>query len=60
MLVRPRAECGGRAGEQLGVGSHLRVHFQADDDFPVAGGAGDQLVRAGGADVQMASVMGLT
>ena len=37
--VRRRAEFRRRAREQLGVGGHLRVHFQADDDFPIAGSA---------------------
>ena len=33
---------GRRAGEQLGVGDHLGMDFQPQDDFPVAGFAFDQ------------------
>ena len=38
------AEFGGGAGEQLRLGGDLRVHLHADDDFPVAGCAFDQVV----------------
>ena len=43
MRVRCAAEFGRGAGKQLGVGRHLGMHFHADDDFPVAGCAVDQL-----------------
>ena len=33
------AERGRSAGEELCLGRHLRMHFEPDDDFPVAGGA---------------------
>ncbi len=45
MIVRRTAEFGRCAREQFGIGSHLRVDFQADDHFPVAGGALDELGR---------------
>ena len=41
--VRLAAEFGRGAGEQLGLRSHLGMDLQADDDFPVAGCAFDQL-----------------
>ena len=37
MAVRRAAELGGRAGKEFRLGRHLRMHFHADDDFPVAG-----------------------
>ena len=42
LLVRPRSEADGGAGEQLGVRGDLGVHLQAEDDFPRAGAALDQ------------------
>ena len=36
MRVGLGAELGRSAGEQLRLGEHLRVHFHADDDFPLA------------------------
>ena len=45
--VGRRAERGRRAGEQLRPGNHLGMNLHADDDFPVAGGALDQLSGVG-------------
>src|SRR5690606_19317798 len=42
LLVRPGAEADGGAGEQLGLGGHLRMHLKPQDDFPGAGAAFDQ------------------
>ena len=42
LRVRLGAEFRGGAGEQLGLGDHLGVDFQADDDFPGAGAPFDQ------------------
>ncbi len=41
------AEFGRGAGEKFRLGRDLRVNLHADDDFPVAGGALDQLGRFG-------------
>ena len=41
------AECRRSAGEQLGVRGDLGMHLQADDDFPLAGRARDQVRRFG-------------
>ena len=43
MRVRLAAERGRCAGKQLGLRGHLGMHFHADDHFPVAGCALDQL-----------------
>ncbi len=45
--VRRIAEAHRRAREQLGVGGHLRVDLEADHHLPVAGGAGDEVLRIG-------------
>jgi hypothetical protein len=45
--VRLGAEFGRGAGEQLGIGNHLGMDFHADDNFPVAGGAGNEAFRIG-------------
>ena len=47
MIVGSAAEIGRGAGEQLGLGRHLGVDLHADDDLPVAGGAGDEVLRIG-------------
>ena len=39
VAVRFRAEGGRRSRKQLGLRRHLRMHFQPDHDFPIAGGA---------------------
>ena len=39
------AELRRRAREQLGLGGDLGMHLHADDDLPVAGGAGDEVLR---------------
>ncbi len=44
VAVGRAAEFGRGAGEQLRLGGDLRVHLHADDHFPVAGRALDQLV----------------
>ncbi len=49
--VRRIAEGRGRAGEKLGIGQNLRMHLHADDDLPIAGGAGDKAFRVWGAHV---------
>ena len=41
--IRLAAEGGRGAGEQFGLRGDLGMHFHADDDFPVAGRALDQL-----------------
>ena len=41
LRIRLRAECRGRAGEQLGVRRDLCVDFEADHDLPVTGCALD-------------------
>ena len=43
---------GAGAGEELGLACHLRVHFKADNDFPLAFVASDELVWPGGANVE--------
>jgi hypothetical protein len=40
-----------RAGKQLAFAGHLRVHFHADDHFPVAGRTGNQALLVGGAGI---------
>ncbi len=42
MAVGRAAEFGRGAGKQLRLARHLGMDFEADDDFPVAGGAGDE------------------
>ncbi len=42
--IRRIAERGRGPGEQLGLRGDLRVHLHADDDFPIAGRALEQLV----------------
>ncbi|MNV02736.1 hypothetical protein D3C71_929760 [compost metagenome] len=49
--VRRIAEGGRSAGKQLGIGENLRMHLHADHDFPIAGGAGNEAFRVGGAHV---------
>ena len=44
LRVGLRAERGRRAREELGVRRHLRVHFEADHDLPLAGFALDTIV----------------
>ena len=41
--VRRAAELGRGAGEQLGIGGDLGMDLHADDDFPVAGRAADEV-----------------
>src|ERR1700733_11317879 len=43
MRIRLAAEGVRRAGEKLRLGGDLHMHLHADDDFPVAGRAFDQL-----------------
>ena len=47
MIVGRAAEIGRGAREQLRLGCHLGVDLHADDDLPVAGGAGDEVLRIG-------------
>ena len=49
--VGRRAESGRGAGKQLCLRGHLRMHFEADDDLPVAGGAGDEAFGVGRAGI---------
>ena len=44
MAIRLTAESRRRAREELRVRKHLRVHFQADDHFPLAGCAVDEVL----------------
>src|SRR5262249_48462136 len=43
MRVRLAAELGRSAGEQLGVGGDLGMHFHADHHLPLSGGAVDEI-----------------
>ena len=47
VAVGRAAEFGRGAGKQLRLGGDLGMDFHADDDFPVAGRAADQLVGFG-------------
>ena len=47
------------AGKQLCLRRHLRMHFQANDDLPLAFLPSDKLIGAGGADVEFGHGMGL-
>ena len=52
LRVRIGSELGRGAREELRLRSHLRVDFKANDDFPLTLSASDELVRAGGANVE--------
>jgi hypothetical protein len=47
VIVRAATESRWGAREKLRFGRDLRVHLEADDDLPVAGRAGDQILRIG-------------
>ncbi len=44
MAVRLAPECRRRARKELCIREHLRVDFYADDDFPLAGRAVDEVL----------------
>ena len=47
VAVGRAAEFGGGAGKQLRLRGDLRMHFHADDDFPVAGRAFEKFLELG-------------
>ena len=47
MVVRLAAEFGRSAREQLGLGQHLGMNFQTQDDFPIAGRPFDPVLLLG-------------
>ena len=52
MRIRRTAIGGAGAGKELRVRAHLRVHFEPADNFPLALLTGDELVRAGGSNIE--------
>ena len=47
VVIGRAAEFGGGAGEQLGLGQHLGMDLEAEDDFPVAGRSLDPVLLLG-------------
>ena len=59
MIIGLASKLGRCAGEQLGMGRNLGMHFQAYDDFPITGGAFDELFRIGRAGIDEHGVVSL-